>query len=433
MKTKTAKLLIGFLSGIILGILCHVFAKDAPWLDTVIKSVAYPIGQIFLRMIFMIVVPLVFTSLALGVYEMGDLRKIGRVGIYTLIYTIVASVASVAIGLGLVLWLKPGIGLDMSVIQKMGLANVDTNKVLEFAKGTKGIGEIIVSLIPKNPLGSAVNALDGEMIALMIFALIFGVALALVRPNSHDDPLVKFMETLRDVSMKIIDFAMALAPYGVAALMFAMTAKFGWGLMLTIGKYVSVVLIGLCLQQFVVLGVVLKLGSRFSPLEFFSKIREVMITAFSTSSSNATLPTSLRVADQGLKLDRRVSSFVLTVGSTANQNGTALFEGVTILFLAQLFSVNLTFSQQVVVLFMSVVAGIGTAGVPGGSIPLIVIILQSVGVPAEGIGVILGVDRFLDMCRTVLNVSGDLVGAAVIDQAMARSNRSGMEQVRCES
>ena len=421
MTSRTMKMLLGFVVGLTLGIICHFVAKDALWLEWVIKSVAYPVGQIFLRIIFMIVVPLVFSALVLGVYEMGDLRKLGRVGGFTLVYTILASTTSVLIGIGLVTFLKPGVGLDGDLFSKLGISSNAANKVIELAKDTKGVGEIIVSLIPKNPIGAAVNALEGDMVAFMVFSLFFGIALSIVRQGRDNDPLVQAIKTLKDLSMKVIDFAMLLAPFGIAALMFIMAAKFGWDLLWTLGKYLLVVLLGLCIQQFIVLGLVLKFFSRFSPFEFFRKIREVMITAFSTSSSNATLPTAIRVAEENLKLDKQVASFVLTIGSTANQNGTALFEGVTILFLAQLFNVDLTLSQQIVVLFMSIVAGIGTAGVPGGSIPLIVVILQSIGVPAEGIGVILGVDRFLDMCRTVLNVTGDMVAACVIEKQVKRS------------
>ena len=236
-----------------------------------------------------------------------------------------------------------------------------------------------------------------------------------MRGGRSGDPLIRVLETVRDVSMKIVDFAMQLAPYAIFALTFSMCSRFGWGLLVSLGKYVMVVLIGLAIQQFVVYGIVLAIFARRSIWSFMADTKEVAVTAFSTASSNATLPVSIRVADQKLRLNKKVSSFVLTVGATANQNGTALFEGVTVLFLAQVFSVDLTLVQQATVMAMSVVAGIGTAGVPGGSLPLIVIVLQSVGIPAEGIGLVLGVDRFLDMCRTVLNVMGDLVAATVID------------------
>ena len=436
--SRPKKIFAGFAVGAVTGVVCHLVGAETAWLEFVVRNVAQPVGQIFLRLIFMIVVPLVFASLVLGVYELGDLRRLGRVGFFTLAYTVIASGISVAIGLGLVNLIEPGRGLDPALLAKHGLAiaapgesvapapvsdltrlekpDADTARAIEQAKAARGLGEILVSLIPKNPLAAAVSALEGEMVALMVFAVLFGIALALARPNAPDDSLVGMLSTLRDVSMKVVDMAMAVAPFGVAGLIFAMTARFGWTLLGSLGQYVLVVVLGLAAQQLIVYSLILKFFTRFSPGEFLGKTREVMLTAFSTSSSNATLPTSLRVAEENLGLDRGVSSFVLTVGATANQNGTALFEGVTILFLAQVFGIELSLGQQLTVVLMSIVAGIGTAGVPGGSLPMIVLVMQSVGVPAEGIGLILGVDRFLDMCRTTLNVTGDLVAACVIEK-----------------
>ncbi len=412
---RPAKILTGLVVGTLIGLLCHFLAPDSPSVELFIVNVAQPAGQLFLRLIFMIVVPLVFSSLVLGIVELGDFRSVGRVGAKTLAYTIVASITSVVIGLGLVTFFKPGVGLDPAIAQRFLGDKSKSAKVIEQAAAAKSIPDALLSLIPKNPLHSAVQALEGEMVSMMVFALIFGAALVLVRGDKRADPLFGVLETIRDASLKVVDFAMAVAPIGVAGLMFAMTARFGWGMLLVLGKYVLVVILGLLIQQFVVYGALLRWVGKRSPWQFFIGCREVIITAFSTASSNATLPTSIRVAENELGIDRRIANFVLTIGSTANQNGTALFEGVTILFLAQVFGVELTVGQQITVLFMSVVAGIGTAGVPGGSIPLIVIVLQSVGVPAEGIGIILGVDRLLDMSRTVLNVTGDLVAAALVD------------------
>ncbi len=412
--SKPVRMLVGFIAGAVIGLLVYATAQNAPWVEPTITYLFQPLGQIFLRIIFAAVVPLVFSSLVLGVFEMGDFKSLGRISVKTMIYTIFASVTSVSIGLGLVAWLKPGVGFDASAIEaaKSMPQNI---QVISHAAQAKSAVQSIVELIPKNPFEAASRALDGEMLSLMVFALIFGAALLAVRGGRSGDPLIRVLETVRDVSMKIVDFAMQLAPYAIFALTFSMCSRFGWGLLVSLGKYVMVVLIGLAIQQFVVYGIVLAIFARRSIWSFMADTKEVAVTAFSTASSNATLPVSIRVADQKLRLNKKVSSFVLTVGATANQNGTALFEGVTVLFLAQVFSVDLTLVQQATVMAMSVVAGIGTAGVPGGSLPLIVIVLQSVGIPAEGIGLVLGVDRFLDMCRTVLNVMGDLVAATVID------------------
>jgi DAACS family dicarboxylate/amino acid:cation (Na+ or H+) symporter len=250
------------------------------------------------------------------------------------------------------------------------------------------------------------------MLAVMFFALILGGALAVGGPRTA--PLIGVLEGLFDVSMVVIGWAMRIAPYGVACLLFSITSQLGGDILYALGRFVATAITGMALQMIVVYSLAVWLIAGKSPLVFFRQISEAMLTAFSTSSSNATLPTALRVAHEKLDLPRDISQFVLTIGSTGNQNGTALYEGVVVLFLAQVFGVELSLGQQVTVVLMSVLAGVGTAGVPGGSIPLIVIVLQTVGVPGEGIGIILGIDRILDMCRTVLNVSGDLVLATCV-------------------
>ncbi len=430
---KHNKIFIGLIAGVVLGGLCNYFFPGSSQLDWVISKITQPFGQIFLRIIFMVVVPLVFSSLVLGILELGDIRRLGRVGMKTLIYTVIASSISVVVGITLVNLMKPGVDIDPSVTQYLQSSlSSQSQKTIENANNAKPFVDTIISLIPKNPLDSAVNALNGEMIALMIFALFFGVALALIR-SAKTEPFISGLETIQQVSMKIVDFAMALAPYGVAALLFSLTARFGFDIVQKLGKYMLVVILGLAFQQFVVYSLILRYGAKISPRLFFSRIREVMLTAFSTASSNVTLPTTLRVSEENLGIAKRISSFVLTVGSTANQNGTALFEGVTILFLAQVFGVDLSLNQQIVVVVMSILAGVGTAGVPGGSLPLIVIVLQSVGIPGEGIGIILGVDRLLDMCRTVLNVTGDIVAAAVIarsESALFVPDEEKLEQLQ---
>jgi DAACS family dicarboxylate/amino acid:cation (Na+ or H+) symporter len=214
--------------------------------------------------------------------------------------------------------------------------------------------------------------------------------------------------------LKIITFAMALAPFAVALLVFPVATEIGLRILETLGKFMVVVILGLAFHMFVVYSIVLSVFVKMNPFVFFKKIREVMLTAFATSSSNATLPVSLKVGEENLKIPKEINRFVLTVGATANQNGTALYEGVTILFLAQVFGANLSIENQLMVILMTILAGIGTAGVPGGSLPYIAMILTMVGIPGERIALILGVDRILDMCRTVLNVTGDLVVAAYV-------------------
>jgi DAACS family dicarboxylate/amino acid:cation (Na+ or H+) symporter len=272
--------------------------------------------------------------------------------------------------------------------------------------------DFLVNLVPNN----IVKAMgDGDMLALMVFALFLGIGLAIVRT----EPARRFEEALQglyDVVMHLLGLVIQIAPLGVAALLFTLSARLGVEVLRQLGAYVAVVVGALAIHQFVVYSISVSWLGGMSPWRFFRGIRTAMLTAFSTASSNATLPTALAVAERELGLPPHVSRFVLTVGSTANQNGTALFEGVTVLFLAQFYGVHLGFTQQLSVVFICILGGIGTAGVPAGSIPVVMMILGMVGVPAEGIGMILGVDRFLDMCRTTLNVTGDLAAAVVVSR-----------------
>ena len=310
---------------------------------------------------------------------------------------------------------KPGVGLPAEAREKL-MASVQSQTVktsLDNAAKKKTLVQTLIGVIPKNPLAEAVDAFEGGLIPLMFFALMVGLSMSLIGPEKAA-PLKALLESVLAVMLRIIEMAMTLAPYGVAGLMFSVSATAGVDALRMLAGYFLLVITALVLHLAVVYSAAIYLVARRSPLEFFKGITEVMMTAFATSSSNATLPLSLQVAREKLKLPRDIGNFVLTIGATANQNGTALYEGITVLFLAQFFGVDLTLGQQFTVVVMSVVAGVGTAGVPGGSLPLIAVVLQSVGVPGEGIGIILGVDRILDMSRTVLNVTGDLTIAACV-------------------
>jgi DAACS family dicarboxylate/amino acid:cation (Na+ or H+) symporter len=285
--------------------------------------------------------------------------------------------------------------------------------------------QVVKTLVPANPLAAATGVVPApppqpatatefpNMLQLMFFALLLGVAATLVSP-AVADPLLKALEAVYALSAKIVDIVMQLAPYAVACLLFNNMARFGIDLLGALFWFMLTVLLGLGLHMFVVYSISIRLLSRISPLEFFRRVKTVMLTAFSTSSSNATLPTALRVSEQNLGVPREINSFVLTVGATANQNGTALYEGVTVLFLAQLAQVDLSLGQQLMVVYMAILGGIGTAGVPSGSIPFIILVLASVNVNPALIAIVLGVDRILDMCRTTLNVVGDLTAATYV-------------------
>lgn len=387
-------------------------------LDWVAVNVADPLGRVFLRLILMVVLPLVFSALALAVAELGDLRHLGRVGGATVAFTFLLSLIAVMIGVFLVNTVGPGKRLSEEKREALSAQYAQgAEETIQKARQAKPLKDTLLDIIPENPLQEMVGALDGTskgngMLAVMFFALAFGLATAAVGEKAQT--LMRVLEGLFAVSMAIIAFAMRLAPFGVACLVFAMTARLGGELLGTLAWFLVVTLSGFALQLFVVYPLFVVLAARRNPLTFFRNVSEAMLMAFGTSSSNATLPTSLRVAEEELRLPPAISRFVLTVGATGNQNGTGLYEGVVVLFLAQVFGVELTLVQQVVVVLMAVLGGVGTAGVPGGSIPMIVIILQTIGVPGESIAIILGIDRILDMCRTVLNVTGDLALAACV-------------------
>ncbi len=416
MKLHT-RLLVALALGFALGALAHGYGDSAA-IETLGTHVLRPIGQVFLRSIFMIVVPMVFSALVIGVYELGREHGIGGVAGRTLGFTVILSGSAVVIGMLLVNLLQPGAGVDLGVAGAAGVEALRAN-----AAAAQPLSDIIIELIPRNPLESAVRALDGEMLPLMVFAVIFGAAVSMA-PAGDDgrNVLVRVLEQVFEACMRIVDFAMKLAPIAVFAIVFNTARTFGTDVFGSLLLYVVTVVAGLAIQQLVVYSALLWSVGRRSPWAFFHQSRDVYLYAFSTASSNATLPLSLEVAETRLGLPARISRFVLTVGSTANQNGTALFEGVTVLFLAQVYGLDLSLGQQTRVMLMSIVAGVGTAGVPGGSLPMVMIVAQSVGVPVEGMALVLGVDRFLDMCRTAVNVGGDLVVAALVSRSATHAD-----------
>ncbi len=444
------KIIIGLLIGALLGALANAtasriqpsndataswFFKDADanqkidGIDFLARDVADTFGKIFLRLILMVVVPLVVSALALGVIGIGDLRQLGRIGLQTLVLTAAMSTIAVCLGVGLVNFFRPGLALESEQreVLKASYASNAADTVAK-AKAAKSVKQTLLDMLPENPLQEMAGAVDGSskgngILAVMVFSLIIGVAVSMIPPDKAR-PLIALFEAIFEVTMVVIRFAMAIAPYAVACLTFALVAQLGLSIVKPLLGFAGTVLLGLAIQLFVVYPLVVAFIAKRSPRTFFRDIQEAIWTAFGTSSSNATLPTALRVAEERLHLKPEVSKFVLTVGATGNQNGTALYEGVVVLFLAQAFGVDLTLGQQVTVMLMSILAGVGTAGVPGGSIPMIVVVMVSVGVPAEGIGIILGVDRILDMCRTIINVTGDLAIAACVDTMETRRTKS---------
>jgi len=421
------QILASLLLGLALGFVAANFdsspAGESPlqwWLASVIQ----PFGRLFIRLIFMVVVPLVFAAVVLGVAEMGGARRLGRLGLRSLVVTLALTGLSVAIGLTLADGLKPGRSLSDDSRQKLSARYSGAVASKLAPAKARPLADTLVDLVPQNPLAEAANAFapsypGGGLVGVMLFSLFFGVAVVTL-PRGRTAPLLAVVQGIYDASMAIIGFAMKLAPAAVGCLGFALTATTGLEALRSLSFYVAACFLGFALHQFGVYSLALWLAGRHSPWRFFRQIREAMVTALATTSSNATLPVTLRVAEEELRVPRHVSRFVLAVGATANHCGTALYVAITVLFLAQVFGVTLDVNQQIFVVLMSVLSGVGVAGVPGGVVPLLVAILAAIGVPGESVAIVLGVDRLLDMGRTTLNVTGNLVSAVLVARGEPR-------------
>lgn len=412
MKLHT-KILLGLGIGLAIGVATNLtVGVDNPTVEWINRYVAVPIGQVFLRMLFMVVMPLVFASIALGVAGLGDIRKVGRVGGKAIGYFFITTCLAATLGLVVVNVMRPWERVAPETrVELMERFAGDASTRVEAAATTAKFGpETFINIVPRNPIQAAANT---DMLAIIFFGLMFGAALTLMAVEKSK-PMIDWLEALNEVVIKIIGFAMNLAPYGVACLIFTVSSRFGFDLMIAVAAFVVTVLLALALHVGITLFAVLRFSIGISPMLFVSRIKSALITAFSTSSSSATLPTGLNVSEYQLGIPRKVAGFVLPIGSTMCMNGTAIFEGITVIFLAEIFSVDLTITQMAIVMIMSVITAIGAAGVPGGSIPLLVGILTMFGVPGEGIAIVLGVDRILDMSRTTVNVFGDLTATVYV-------------------
>ena len=401
-------LLFGTLAG--LAAYAHVhFGGDAALTDAAIDWVAKPVGQLFLSLLFMLVLPLMFSAVILGVADLGDVAALGRIGTRTLASTIAITAVAVLIGLIVVNVVQPGVGFDPTLRDSVLSTSGPVHEPGTAHPSFSGV-DLLLGIVPRNVLRAAV---EDQFLAVMFFGLMLGVALVLT-PTPATSAFKSGIQGLNELLMTLIGLVIRLTPVAVACLMFTLAARFGWNLLFTLGKFVFTVLLAIALHMFVVLPLWVRLIGGMAPRRFFGGSRDAIVTAFSTASSAGTLPVTIRAAEENLCLPSRVARFILTIGASANHHGTALFEGLTVLFLAQCFGAPLGLAQQALLLGLCVLASVGTAGVPAGSLPVIAMILGYLHLPPEGIGLILGVDRLLDMCRTALNVTGDLATAVVV-------------------
>jgi len=385
------------LLGLVLGAAAGAWlAPTCPWVSEVAGLLA---GQIFLHLLLAVVLPLAASALVLGVAEVRPGSLAGVAG-RALGFTLGLTTLAVTLGITAVTLFQPGVGVDRAALPAGGSVSPVTTAPVD----------ALVAMIPSNVVTAAAS---GDLLGVLLVALLLGLALRV----SKGPAVESFQAALQgffEVCATAVRLVMVLAPVGVAGLICTLVARTGLAGLLPLARLVAVAVGAMAVQALVVYPLCLLLFRRRSPLAFFRAIEPALTLAFSTASSAATLPTTLRVAEENLRLPRDLSRFVLTVGASANQNGTALWEGVAVLFLAQLYGVSLSFGQQAVVVGIAILAGVGTAGVPGASLPVIAAVAGSLGIPPESVGVLVGVDRFLDMCRTTLNVMGDLVIAAVV-------------------
>ncbi len=404
------RILIGLLAGAVLGITANLTVGGSAGLERVISLFTDPIGRIWLNALLMVVIPLVVSTLVTGVAGLGSVAKVGRMGGLTLLTFLSFTALSATLGLILVNTIQPGAGLDPELRTRlMQTYETESTAAMGVAEGGVSI-DLLVNMVPRNPVQAAA---DFNMLGIIFFSLMIGVAMTRL-PKEKAKPVLDFLHSLAHITIGIIEMVMMVAPLAVACLIFSVTGRFGFDILISLATYVVTVIAGLGIFMAVVYPLALKFVAGRSPAAFFHEAWIVIVTAFSTSSSNATLPTTLRVAEEKLGVPNEVAGFVVPLGATMNMDGTALFEGVTVLFIAQVFGIDLALNEQILVVLMSVVVSIGAAGVPGGSIPLLMIVLSMVGAPMEGIAIVLGVDRILDMCRTTTNVTGDLVSSTIV-------------------
>ncbi|MHC4395272.1 MAG: dicarboxylate/amino acid:cation symporter [Planctomycetota bacterium] len=400
------KILIGLLSGVVFGILANNFGFS----DFVAQYIK-PVGTIFIRLISMIVVPLVFSSLLVGTASLNDIRKLGRIGGKTIAYYLCTTAVAISIGLILAITFKPGTGLSKETqLQLTQSSQVQADAKIEDALKKPSITDIILNLVPTNPIKAAT---EGNMLQVIFSALIVGVALTLI-DSQRARPVISFFEGVSDVMIQIVHMIMKIAPYGVFALISAVVGDLGLGILLTLFKYSLVVAGGLVLHMIVTYPLAIKIFSKLKIRTFFEGIQDAQLIAFSSSSSAATLPVTMECVEENLGVSNEVSSFVLPLGATINMDGTALYQGVAAVFIAQVYGMDLSFIQQLMVVLTATLASIGTAGAPGVGMITLAMVLSTIGVPLEGIALILGVDRILDMCRTIVNITGDASCAVIV-------------------
>ncbi|AXR59936.1 dicarboxylate/amino acid:cation symporter [Leptospira mayottensis] len=396
-------MLAGILTGILLGSDLSLVNRNVAQLTT--SWLVIP-GLIFINLLQMIMIPLIFSSIILGICSAENIENVKKLGIGTLIYFVFTTFIAVTIGITLSLWLEPG--KSTTQIKNTLSSNIPSPTEIPTLDRYP---ELFMSFFPKNPF---LSITQGEMLNVIVFSILLGIAILSVSKDLSK-PILEILNSVFQISMKIVNWAMALTPFAVFGLMAKAISSIGVELLVTLGVYMSVVLLGL-VSILGVYSIILIFLAKRNPINFFSKIASLQLLAFSTSSSAAVMPVSIQTATENLGVKKNIAEFIIPVGATVNMDGTALYQAVATVFLAQYFGIELSPTQLVFILFATVGASIGTPSTPGIGIVILATILAGLGIPTEGIGIILGVDRFLDMCRTTVNVTGDITASCVMDR-----------------
>ncbi len=391
------KISIGFIIGIIFGFAIGPVIPSSPMLSTYVMPFIDLVGKIFLRLLMMLIVPLVFSSLVAGAASVGDVHKLGRIGIKTLVFYFVTTAVAIVLGLACGNLFQPGVGMNIP------------GELSASAREGKAITDVILDIFPSNPIASMVNA---NMLQIIVFALFFGVACILAGERGRK--IADFFESVAEVMYQVVHIVMSFAPYGVFALIAGTAAKYGIAILAPFAKVIAAVYVGCIIHAVLVYSFMITAFCKRSPFWYFRGVREAAITAFVTRSSSGTLPVTLSNVRENLGVSEGVSAFVLPLGATINMDGTALYQGVCALFVAQAFGVPLTLSMQLGIVATATLASVGTAGVPGAGLIMLTLVLTSVGLPIEGIALVAGIDVILDAARTCLNVIGDTAVCAVV-------------------
>ena len=400
--------------GMVLGVLYGLLASRLGWIEFTSDWIK-PLGAIFVNLLKLIAVPLVFASLIKGVASLSDISKLSRIGGKTIAIYLISTVIAVSIGLILVNLVKPGDGFDKDSVSKTEQIEEGANKKIAAAEEVKEEGplQFLIDIVPTNIFDSASN--NRNMLQIIFFAILFGIAMVML-PKEKTSHVKGFFDGINDIILKIVDMIMISAPYGVFALLAGLVVDFGASseLFIALAKYSATVIVGLLFMIFAVYPLILNIFTKVKYLDFFKGISPAQMLAFSTSSSAATLPVTMERCEEHIGVSEEVSSFVLPLGATINMDGTSLYQAVAAVFIAQAFSIDLDMGQQLTIVLTATLASIGAAAVPGAGMVMLVIVLGSIGVPAEGLALIFGVDRLLDMLRTVVNVTGDATVATVV-------------------